>query len=218
MIPWGDFSAVLFDLDGTLVDSMGMWRRVDDVYLGKRGIPVPDDLQKSLEKYSHLQTAYYFKDRFALPDTIDEILREWHVLASREYRTNVPLKEGADVFVKYLKERGCLTAIASSSSKDLIRDAVDAHGLLPYFDLILSCDEVSVNKPDPAVYLACAERLGADPSSCLVFEDLLVGVEAGVNAGMRVIAGENSDRGEDRERIEELSYAVIRSYKEILPV
>ncbi len=115
---WSDFDAVLFDLDGTLVNSMGMWKRVDVIYLGGYGLTVPDGLQKELEGLSYNETAVYFKKRFAIPESTDEIKRVWHEMAKEQYRTTVSLKDGAAEFLFFLHEKKIRTAICSSNSHD----------------------------------------------------------------------------------------------------
>ena len=217
MINWDGFDAVLFDLDGTLVASMGMWRRVDDVFLGERGIQVPDGLQKDLENKSYNQTAEYFKERFNLSESIDEIKQIWHELAAREYRDEIPLKEGAYEFLKFLKANNIKTAIASSNSRDLIREAVIGNNIEDLIDIYTACDEVKVNKPDPAVYLESAKKLGVSPDRCLVCEDIIVGIQAGRAAGMRVVAVDDEYSKPIEEEKRELADYYIKDFRELIP-
>ena len=216
-IDWNDFDAVLFDLDGTLVNSMGMWKRVDVIYLGGFGLDVPEDLQKALEGLSYNQTAVYFKKRFGIRQSTDEIKQIWHELAKDQYRTSVPLKDGARELLAFLHERGIKTAIASSNSHDLIVEAVRAHGLEDAFDLFLACDEVTANKPDPSVYLTAAKKLGADPARCLVFEDIPVGIEAGLRAGMKVFAVDDDYSADVEKTKKEMADGYIRDFFDVLP-
>ena len=214
---WSDFDAIIFDLDGTLVQSMGMWRRVDDIFLGKRGIDVPDGLQKDLAMLSYNETAVYFKERFRLSESLDEIKQEWHVLASEQYRSFVPLRDGASELIWFLTERNVRLGVGSSCSKDLIRDALRAHGLLEAFECILSCDEAGKNKPDPAVYLAIAEKMDVNPKRALVFEDIPVGIEAAYRAGMRVIGVYDGQIEDDVWEIRYMTNGFIQDYRELLP-
>ena len=94
--------AVIFDLDGTLIDSMWMWKQIDIDYLAKHGHPLPEDLQSSIEGMSFSETAVYFKERFALSDPLDVIKTEWNRMAYDIYVNNVPLKAGVLEFLKYL--------------------------------------------------------------------------------------------------------------------
>ena len=91
-------NAVIFDLDGTLIDSMGMWHEIDVEYLMRFGIDVPEDLQKELEGLTYTDVARYFKDRFHIPDSIDEIGDAWLQMAGEKYRKTIPLKPGGREF------------------------------------------------------------------------------------------------------------------------
>ena len=98
--------AVLFDLDGTLVDSMWMWGAIDVEYLGRHGLEVPAGLQQAIEGMSFSETAIYFKERFCLPDSLDVIKAEWISMSREKYAHEVPLKPGAREFLEYLKAHG----------------------------------------------------------------------------------------------------------------
>lgn len=97
--------AVIFDLDGTLVDSMWIWREIDIRFLGKYGLEVPQGLNDKLEGYSFHETAVYFKEHFPLPLTIEEIMGTWNRMASEIYINEIRLKEGVKEFIELLKKR-----------------------------------------------------------------------------------------------------------------
>lgn len=109
--------AVIFDLDGTLVDSMWMWKSIDIDFLGDRGIECPDDLQKDIEGMSFSETAFYFKERFKLEESLDEIKGIWVGMSIEKYRNEVPLKPGADKLLKYIAENGLKAGIATSNGR-----------------------------------------------------------------------------------------------------
>lgn len=183
--------AVIFDLDGTLVDSMWMWRTIDIEYLTNQGIEVPENLeafQEELEGMGFTETAILFKERFQIPDSLEEIKDTWIRMSGEKYRNEVPLKPGAKEFLDYLKERNIKIGISSSNSRELIQMVLKAHGILEYFDCITTCCEVKRGKPAPDVYLKTAQGLQAEPEACLVFEDVPMGILAGKRAGMKVCA------------------------------
>ena len=99
-----NINAVIFDLDGTLVDSMWMWKAIDVEYLSRFGIELPEDLQREIEGMSFSETAVYFKERFQLEPSVEEIKDTWNEMAYEKYANEVPLKQGALKFLKYLKE------------------------------------------------------------------------------------------------------------------
>lgn len=208
--------AVIFDLDGTLADSMYVWGLVDIDFLGRYNIPVPDDMKDDLEGMSFSETAEYFKKRFDLPLTVEEIKDCWNEMALYEYSHKVALKPGAAEFVPALKGAGYRLGIASSNSRTLVEAVLSAHGILEYFDAVTVACEVGKGKPAPDIYLCCAGLLGVEPGECLVFEDIPMGILSGRNAGMNVVAvhDEFSEYLDDKKR--ELSDAYIYSYDELV--
>lgn len=183
-----NIEAVIFDLDGTLVDSMWMWKSIDVEYLGRYGIELPEDLQKTIEGMSFSETAVHFKQRFDLPDSLDVIKADWNRMAWDKYMHEVPLKEGVLEFLKYLKNNSIPAGIATSNSKELVALIIEKLGIAEYFSSIRTSCEVAKGKPSPDIYLLVANDLGVDPTKCLVFEDILTGVMAGKNANMKVCA------------------------------
>lgn len=180
--------AVIFDLDGTLVDSMWMWKAIDVEYLGSFGYDCPADLQKSIEGMSFTETAHYFKKRFHLDCSIEEIKAAWTRMSIDKYRTQVPLKEGAGRFLAYVKACGIPMGIATSNGREMVDAVLTALSIGSYFSNITTGCQVAMGKPAPDIYLKVAEHLGADPSRCLVFEDVPAGIRAGKAAGMTVAA------------------------------
>lgn len=208
--------AIIFDLDGTLVDSMWMWKQIDIEYLGRYGIDLPPDLQRQIEGYSFDETAHYFKDEFHIEDSIEEIQAVWLEMASDKYKYEVALKDGVREFLDYAKRQGLKLAIASSNSLSLIEDVLRAHHILDYFDCICTCNDVKKGKPAPDVYLHAAAKIGVDPEKCLVFEDIVKGILAGKSAGMETVAVEDAYSMDSEKEKRELADRYIYSYKELI--
>ena len=183
-----DKKAVLFDLDGTLVDSMRGWRDIDIDFLSVIGKELPDDLQKCIEGMSFTETAEYFKKRFGIKDDVEDIKAKWNKMAYDKYTSEVRLKKGAKEFLKRLKADGISTGIASSNSMTLIEGALKAEGVFEYFDAITTACEAGAGKPAPDIYLLAAKKLLVEPKDCLVFEDIPMGIMAGNAAGMTTAA------------------------------
>lgn len=207
--------AVIFDLDGTLVDSMGMWKKIDIEFLGRFGIPLPEKLQKEIEGMSFSETAVYFKERFALPLSLQEIKDCWNEMAMYQYSHVVPLKAGVREFLEYLKKRGILMGIATSNSRELVTAVTEALGISDYFSAVTVGCQVAKGKPAPDIYLFAAGLLEASPEECLVFEDIPAGILAGKRAGMTVWAVEDAYSAGMRAEKEALADAFIDSYEEI---
>lgn len=208
--------AVIFDLDGTVVDSMWMWEAIDIEYLGRFGIALPSDLQKKISGMSFSETAVYFKETFLIPDSLEQIKEDWNRMAMDKYCNEVPLKPGVLNFLKKLKEQGIKTGIATSNSRELAMAVLEAQGLSPYFDEVHMSCEVKKGKPAPDIYLLVAECLGESPEHCLVFEDITEGILAGKAAGMRVCGVEDDFSAAYREEKKQLADYYITHYDEIV--
>jgi len=209
-------SAALFDMDGTLIDSMGIWGDIDVDFLGERGIPVPVDLQKNIEGMSFSETAQYFKSTFGLSESEEELKQIWNQMAYEKYRTVVPMKPGAAEFLRWLKEHGLATAVCTSNSRELIDMIVEHKGIAPWVDYVVTACEVNAGKPAPDIYLRAAEALGVEPSECVVFEDIPAGLLAGIRAGMSTCAVEDTYSEYCMEEKRQLADFVIHDYMDLL--
>lgn len=211
-----EIEAVIFDLDGTLADSMWVWTEIDREFFASRQIEMPDTLQKDIEGMGFTETAEYFVRTFRLPETVEELKEIWNRMAMEKYATEIPMKPGALEFLQYLKEQGIHMGIATSNSRLLLDVFLDARNLQSYFDAVTTSCDVCKGKPAPDVYLKTAEKLGVLPEKCFVFEDVPMGILAGKNAGMQVCAVEDEYSAELRREKKELADYYITDYRQIL--
>ena len=212
------YKLCIFDLDGTLVDSMWMWKSIDMEYLAAKKVSIPEDLeafQDELEGMGFTETAKFFKERFQIEDSLEEIKETWLLMSREKYCHEVPLKPGALEFLKELKKRKISVGISSSNSRELIQMVLEAHGILEYFDCITTCCEVKKGKPAPDVYLKTACGLGVEPKACLVFEDVPMGILAGKRAGMKVCAIDDAYSQKQEEQKRELADWYILDYTQL---
>ncbi len=210
-----DIEALIFDLDGTLVDSMWIWKEIDREYLRQFDIETPDDIQLQIEGKGFTETASYFKERFLIPDDVETIKRHWNELAWEKYSTQVPMKPGAVDFLHYAKKKNLKMGIATSNSVELAKRVADVHGLHDFFAVIKTSCDVKRGKPAPDVYQMVASELRADPERCLVFEDIIPGIMAGKAAGMTVCGVDDEYSVSQREEKIRLCDYYIRHYDEI---
>ncbi len=210
-----DIDAVIFDMDGSLVDSMWMWRAIDIEYLGRYGIALPEDLQSKIEGMSFGETACYFKEHFPIPESLEEIMEEWNRMAWDKYMYEVPLKEGIPEFLAGCRSSHIKLGIATSNSRVLVENVARVHNLRDYFSCIMTGTDVERGKPNPDIYLAVAKGLGVAPERCLVFEDIVAGILAGKNARMRVCAVEDEYSSASRDLKKELADYYIEDYRGI---
>lgn len=194
------FRAALFDMDGTLIDSMGVWAHVDEVFFMRRGIPLPEDYARSIAGLSFRQTGEYTKARFQLPESVDDILREWHDLCESAYVNDVPLKPHAAEYLKKLRDEGVRLAVATALPERLYRPVLLRTGVLSLFDAFASTDEAGESKRSGDVYRLAARRLGVEPAECVVFEDILDGLLGAKAAGMKAVLVRDPAAAGERER------------------
>ena len=180
--------AVLFDLDGTLVDSMWMWGKVDAEFFENEGMKMPDDFQRQIEGMSFRDVTLYMKEKYHFKLSPEEIGKKLNEMGAYKYEHEVKIKDGVHNFLQYLKETGIKTAICSSTSRFLVSSCIKANNIEQYIDIIKTSCDVPKGKPAPDIYLAASKELGISPNHCLVFEDIPNGIRAGKSAGMRVCA------------------------------
>lgn len=210
--------AVIFDLDGSLVDSMWIWKAIDIEYLGKFGIELPPDLQDSIGGKSFTETAIYFKERFQISDSLEQIKEDWNRMAYDKYANEVPLKPGVREFLNYCREHQIRLGIATSNSRELVDNIVRTHDLADYFDCVMTGCEVAKGKPAPDIYLAVAKQLEVASADCLVFEDIVQGIQAGKAAGMQVCAVDDAfSRAQEKEKRNLADY-YIHHYNEVMDI
>jgi HAD superfamily hydrolase (TIGR01509 family) len=213
-----DFKGAIFDLDGTLIDSMWVWAKIDFDYLSKRGISLPPDLKDHIAHLSFDDTAKYFKDRFKLNESLEEIKTEWNYMALHEYAHNIVLKNGALNFLDLLKSKGIKIALATSNTRALLELVLRKNKVYDYFDVITTTDEVSRGKNFPDVYLLTAEKLGLKPEACIVFEDILPAVIGAKAAGMKVIGVQDLFSEHQKDDICRIADIFISEYEELMSI
>ncbi len=209
--------AVIFDLDGTLIDSMGIWTRVDVEFLEKRGIAVPDDLfQDMKEGNSFFEVAIYFKEKFGLSEPPEEIIAEWTEMVAHHYTNDIGLKPGALEMLALLEDNDIRIAVGTSNSKYLAKTVLKANHILRYFDAIIAGEGELRGKPYPDIFLKAAEMLDVAPERCLVIEDVHAGVKAALAAGMRVFAVRDNYSKADWRAIEEDAHFFADNIEDML--
>lgn len=209
--------AVIFDLDGSLVDSMWIWEDIDREFLGARGLELPADYQEKIEGMSFTETAAYSVERFGLSESVEELKEIWNGMALEKYSCEVHLKSGAEAFLTYCKDHGIRMGIATSNSRELVSAVSHALHLEAYIDVVITACDVNRGKPAPDVYLETARQLQVLPADCLVFEDVPAGIMAGKNAGMTVCAVEDDFSAKLRSKKQDLADFYITDYRQALP-
>ncbi|RSX56122.1 beta-phosphoglucomutase [Bifidobacterium dolichotidis] len=177
--------AAIFDLDGTLLDSLGVWKKVDEIFLARRGFEVPDDYMQAIAPLQFREVAAYTIERFGLDETEDALMQEWDELAAYQYTHEVQTKRGAAEYLTWLKRSGAKLAVATTLSAVLRKPALVHVGLWGLFDEVVGVETVAHGKGEPDIYFRAAELVGIEPAHCTVFEDLLPAIRSAKRAGMQ---------------------------------
>lgn len=178
---------IIFDVDGTLLDSMGMWSELDRVFLRENGIDPPHDISDIVKKMTVETSSAYFVERFKLDMTPEDVKNRVEELAAEAYCTHLPLKNGAKDFLAAAAERGIPMAVASANYPGLLDAAFRRLGIDGYFRTVLTPGEQLAGKHAPDIYLEAARLLGSEPAETAVIEDALHAAETAKAAGFYTV-------------------------------
>jgi len=207
--------AVVFDLDGVILETEELWNEVREGLARERGGRWSDSAQADMMGMSSTEWSRYMHEALGVPDPPEEISREVVQRMAARYEESLPLIDGAADAVKRLAARWPL-GLASSSNRELIDRALKVSGLAPYFRVTVSSEEVERGKPAPDVYLEAARRLEIEPTRCAAIEDSASGIRSAHAAGMLVVAIPNRDFPPPAEVLE-LAAVILESITELEP-
>jgi len=205
--------AVVFDMDGVLLQSEEVWDEVREEYVREGGGRYDAEIQRAMMGMSSPEWSRYLHEHAGVPEEPQEINAEVVRRMLARHREHLPLIPGAVEAVERLAARFPL-GLASSSNRELIDTALEVSGLAPFFSATVSSEEVAHGKPAPDVYLETARRLGVDASSCCAVEDSHGGIRSAKSAGMRVVAIPNPTYPPDDETLA-LADVTVRSLDEL---
>ena len=212
-----DFQCAIFDLDGTLINSTGVWNKVDEDFFNRRNVIMPPEFPQVIKTHTLMSGAVYIKDRLSLPESPEDIVKEWHDAAVYAYHNDVRIKPYVKELLKLLKNSyGYKIGLATSNTHELYDQCLINNGIYDYFDSFTQSDEVERLKGFPDIYEKSAERMGVPKEECIVFEDVYQAVKGARMGNFFTVAVEDSASADDREEIIKIADVYIKSFRALV--
>lgn len=209
------FDGAIFDVDGTILDSMWVWSAATVKFAKERGMEFSNEMLASFKDMTLEESMPIIKEKFGLEYSLEDMKNEFFRLCAEEYINNVPAKAGIKEYMQFLKSKGVKIAIATSGYRELCEAALTRLGMIEYIDAFALSSEVGVNKSNPDIYLLAAERIGVAPHDCMVFEDILAGVRGAKTGGMQTTAIFDKSGEENWEAVKSEADRAILSWEEL---
>lgn len=213
---WKSAKAAIFDMDGTLIDSMGVWQQIDRQFLHRRGFDLPQDYMEAVKVLDYAKAADYTVKRFGLNESPQDIMDEWHAMAVDAYSHHILLKPGAKELLQSMLSHGLKVGLATASAKGLYQPVLKSNRVYDCFHAFCTTSEAGKGKGHPEVYLLCAQRLGVAPKDCIVFEDVLAGIRGAKAAGMRAVGVYDSHSAYESDQIRALADGYVDSLEQLI--
>lgn len=210
------FKGAIFDLDGTLLDSMHIWHDVDVKFFSRRGLTVTKEYVDIIKNMHLPAAAVYTKEKYNIKESAEEIVEEWLQLCREAYLANVELKSGVYEYLKMLYEKGVKMAFATASEKIVCEQTLKNHGVFDFFTASAYVSEINIGKSEPDIYLLASERIGVPPCDCIVFEDIIKGIRSAKKGGFMTCGVFDKSSEKDEDEIRKIADYYIKSFEEIL--
>lgn len=198
------FQYVIFDMDGTLLDSIPYWDRLVPQYLRECGVEAGDDVNGRMASLPLQECGAWLKEQFSLTQAPEDIVNELYERIGKYYKEEILPRAGVKEWLKALRQEGVRMCVATASSAELGKAAMERNGLMPYLDFLVDCQMAGAGKESPAVYLLAAEKFGAKPEECAVVEDSGFALQTAKEAGFLTV-GVYEETEADQERVRKYS-------------
>lgn len=208
-------SYAIFDLDGTLLDSMEMWSNVGREVLKSHGVTPPENIENVLKVMSLQQSSEYLIKEFHIRRTQDELISEICKMVENKYKHEVTLKPFVLEYLQYLKFNDVKMCIATACEYSCAVSALKRLNVYDFFEFILTSSDVGISKGSPEFFNLAGQKLGARTKETVVFEDALHAIESAKKAGFYVVGVHDKTAEDDRENIKKICDYYISSFKEM---
>lgn len=206
----------IFDLDGTLIDSMWVWAKIDDELLRAFGEKPDEEYREAITKLSFREGAEYIISRYRLQKTPEQILKQIDDMAMHEYRANIRLKPGVREYLLELSRQGVSLAVGTSCTQALCRAVLESNGIINLFEHFIFANTIPGGKRTPEFFKVCAEKMGLECGDCTVFEDSVFAAQSAKAAGCRTVGIYDDYTGEQFNALREACGRTIHSFAELL--
>ena len=210
-----NIKGAIFDLDGTILDSMFIWSEIGYKFLEKKNIHLPAGADEQFTTMSLMEAAEYYIKHFDNTATIEGIVADINSLVENFYFNDVLKKPGIEEFLEFLKNRGVKMCVATATDKYMVEKALERNGLLHYFSEIYTCNGVGAGKNSSLIYDISLEHLGTTKEETFVFEDALYAIETANKAGYNIVGIKDVSEKADPEVIKAYCNYFINNYEEI---
>ncbi|MCQ2086705.1 MAG: HAD family phosphatase [Bacilli bacterium] len=211
-----EIKLAILDLDGTLIDSTGIWHQIDVDFFAKRGMKIPEDYFENICHLGLKATATFTKTNYGIKESEEEIMKEWHDASKYEYEYNVPLKPYVKEFLDYLKKEKVIITLATANDKELYEPCMKRLGIFDYFDYIVDVNSVKEGKHSPKIYELVNTKFHIEKENTIVVEDISTSLKTAYENGYIAIGVDDLASRNSEEEKKKYSHLYIKNFKDLL--
>lgn len=208
--------AVIFDVDGTLLDSLDVWADSDRIFLESLGFTYDPAISDRMKSMHYISAAQLLIDEYDIHMPLDEVMTRIEDIVSDKYFHEVPAKPYVHELIAYLEQKGIVMCAATSNLRALAEGALSSVNILPHLDFIITSDEVGSSKDDPEIFFRCAEKMGAAPCDTAVFEDSVHAAASAAKAGFYTVGVFDKHYAKEFEELKKLCSQTVVSFDELI--